>query len=76
MEVLVAVALLHFRVVVEVVLVLLVQQGLDQLLERGVLDRNPVLLEQQHIMQVAAGALAEPAQQVDWVELEAAAMAR
>jgi len=70
----VVVALLHSLVVVVVVLVLLVQRGLDQLLAQVELDRNLVLLEQQHIMQVAAGALAEPAQQVDWVELEAAAM--
>ena len=42
MVVLVVVPLLHFRAVVEVVLVLLVEQGLGQLLEQGVLDRNPV----------------------------------
>jgi hypothetical protein len=67
---------LHILVVVAVALVLLVEQGLDQLLALEVLGRNPVLLEQQHIMQGAAEEQVEPAQQVGWVELVVAAMVR
>jgi len=69
-EILVVRALLyrHFRAAAVVVLVLLVQLHLDQLLERGGLDRNLVLMEQRHTTQAVVVLEVEQAQQVDWVE--------